>query len=100
GSRNESLVSNLLSRGADARARTSLGYTAAHAAAASGSIATLEILVAAGVDVKARTADGTSTLHGAAEEGHEAMVHHLIGLGVDVNDHAIAEALLKAGSSI
>ncbi|MBP1682160.1 MAG: hypothetical protein H6Q35_2499 [Proteobacteria bacterium] len=67
-------------RAADVRARSALGATLVHAAAASGELSTLADVVQAGADVGQRTRDGRSALHFARGA---AMVEALFLRGFD-----------------
>jgi len=86
-------LADLLARLGPAAARTC--YTAErvsllHVAAARGSAAAAQALVAAGADVRARDVGGATPLHRASCEGHTPLVELLLGAGAQVRRHKTA----------
>lgn len=61
------------------------GATALHAAALSGNIVAIHLLVAAGADIEAKEMRGQTPIHFAARRGHLAAVNLLATLGADVD---------------
>jgi len=87
------LVSDLLARGADVRARNRRGAEPLHAAVTGGpsseswepaeQVAAIRALVAAGADPNAAATGGVTPLHRAVRNRCSAAVHVLIQLGAD-----------------
>lgn len=59
-------------------------YTPLHAAAASGSIECMQILISAGADIEAQNGYGNTPLHIACLNGHADAVKELITNGVNI----------------
>ena len=81
------LVRELLAEGVPADAESG-GYVALHHAAANGSVAVLEVLLAAGADVEAVDRVGNTPLSRAAIFGRADAVSVLLEAGADPNAHA------------
>lgn len=101
------MLKNLLSAGADARAKTALGATVAMFAAQSGDAKCLQELAKAGADLKATTDAGASAAVIAAKAEHWGALAFLAGHGalggVDRDGRsveAIARAAIDDGSDI
>jgi ankyrin repeat protein len=59
--------------------------TALQAAAGTGKLDNVEVLIAAGAKVTARTTNGWTALHSAVQRGDLPMVKKLIAAGADVS---------------
>ena len=80
------MVTFLIMRGADVRARDDFGQTVLHWAASGGHVDIVKVLVGAGADVRATTNRGSTVLHSAASGDSLAMVKFLVEEhGLDVN---------------
>lgn len=110
----------LLERGADARAATTGGYTALHAAAKTNAAANARLLLERGADPNARDGHGRTPLMWAAQMGSDEVVTLLLARGADPNlsegfsgttalmqaaasdraSDAIVRALLAAGADV
>lgn len=76
----------LLKEGADVMARNSGGFTALHAAAYSGSLATVKLLLQKGAVLEdAQNRSGVTPMMVAGEQNHVAVVEFLIASGADPN---------------
>jgi len=73
----------------DVNARTELGRTPLHIAAAFGTPENIAALVEAGADVNARNEDGFTPLHIAAQLGTPASIAALVEAGADVNARTV-----------
>jgi hypothetical protein len=76
-------VQLLLQKGADLKAKSSVGWTALHCAASNGHEAVARLLLEKGVDIEAKENNGQTALHWAAWNGHEAVVRLLLQRGAN-----------------
>ncbi len=93
---NETIVHNLLAKGADPNRPSSNAMQVAplHAAVAGACMDAVKLLVEAGAAVNQRQSQGFSALHGAAGAGNTEMVRYLLAHGAD------PEARSAAGQSV
>ena len=82
-----SQIKGLLTKGADVNARSEIGWTPLHRAAANNQNSeVIEVLLRAGADVNARDKNGRTPLHGAAEGNQNPeVIEVLVRAGADVN---------------
>ncbi len=78
-------VAVMLSAGANANARTNLGFTPLHLAALYAPTAVADLLMAHGADIHITAAEGETPLHFAAMAGNTELVRKLLQQGADVN---------------
>jgi ankyrin repeat protein len=78
-------INRLLKLGAKINSVNLDGYTALHAAAASGRTQACNLLIQKGADVNARTESNKTPLHAAAMDGYTKTCILLIENGADVN---------------
>jgi ankyrin repeat protein len=79
----ESVISLLLSKGADVRARSTTGFTALMFATRQGHLGAAKVLVESGADVNDRTPDGTPLLTLAVENLRYSTAEFLLERGAD-----------------
>ena len=97
------LIEKLIAAGADVTAASGRGSTALMAAAKSGDLDAVKLLVAAGADINATNMDHNITpLIWAASEGHLAVVQFLLEKGADPdvltdNNHTAASIAAENG---
>jgi ankyrin repeat protein len=85
-SRSATVVKVLIRHGAITAARQGTQTRSAlHAAAASGSVEIVRLLVGGGFEVDVRDSNNATPLHAAAENGHLEAVEFLLSLKADVN---------------
>lgn len=75
--RHAGIVALLLAAGTPSDATQQGGYTALHAAANAGDLATLEVLLKAGADPAAKAENGLDAKAFALQGGHQAIVERL-----------------------
>lgn len=80
----DTLLANLLARGADVNALNMRGLSALHSAVLCGSAATVEKLLESGAEVQRRTKHGWSALDLAAIIGHSGVAALLVSHGADM----------------
>src|SRR6201999_2205937 len=79
------IIAALLTAGADPNEKLPLGRSPLMAAARTGNVAAIKVLVDHGADVNAReTLRGTTPLMWAADEGHAAAIQFLIDHKADI----------------
>jgi ankyrin repeat protein len=77
-------IRRLVANGRDVNERDAGGLAALHAAAVSGHVEALRVLVVElGADKDAKDADGETALHWAAHNGHVEAIKALVQLGVN-----------------